>query len=44
MESQVKRTSCRGMDDGGCGLLVTVQDGHLTDINGDKDEGLSDNS
>ena len=41
MESQVKRTSCRGMDDGGCGLLVTVQDGHLTDINGDKDCPLS---
>ena len=40
-EKQVKRTSCRGMDDGGCGLLVTVEGNQATKIEGDPDCPLS---
>ncbi len=41
MAKEIKRTFCRGMDDGGCGLLVTTESGRATRIAGDPECPLS---
>ncbi|MFC2042173.1 molybdopterin-dependent oxidoreductase [Chloroflexota bacterium] len=41
MAREVKHTFCRGMDDGGCGLRITTEDGRAVKIEGDADSPLS---